>query len=189
MPEEPNLDVETEANRVLTFWFEALEPKQWWRTDHALDEEIAVRFGDLHAALIKDVGLAWLATPQAALAAVIVLDQFSRNIFRGRAQAFTQDEKACALAEQAIAKGHDLALPEARRHFLYMPFMHSERAEDQERAMELFATLGEGDLKHAREHKAVIDRFGRFPKRNAALGRKNTAEEAAYLAENEGGAV
>ncbi|MGD2134335.1 MAG: DUF924 family protein, partial [Maricaulaceae bacterium] len=131
MSDEPSLDVETEAAEVLAFWFEELAPAQWWRVDRALDEAIAVRFGDLHAALSKDIALAWLATPQAALAAVIVLDQFSRNIFRGRGEAFANDAKARAVTESAIARGHDLALPAERRHFLYMPFMHSEHADDQ----------------------------------------------------------
>ena len=182
-------DIEDSARAVLAFWFEELAPAQWWKVDADLDAEVSARFGDLHAALCGDVGLAWLATPEAALAAVIVLDQFSRNVHRGEGAAFAQDEKARALAADAIAKGLDTALPPERRHFLYMPFMHAETAADQERSIALFSILGEDAERHAREHKAVFDRFGRFPKRNAALGRANTPEEAAYLAESKGGAV
>lgn len=188
MTTEPE-DVTAAAERVLAFWFEELAPAQWWRTDPAVDAACGARFGALHAALRDDVDLAWLMTPERALAAVIVLDQFSRNLHRGEAAAYAQDAKARSLAEDAIAKGLDVPLPPERRHFLYMPFMHSEETADQERAMELFATLGEDMLAHARQHKAVIDRFGRFPTRNAVLGRESTPEEVAYLRERGGGAV
>lgn len=180
-------DIAASARDVLSYWFDELAPAQWWKVDADVDAMCAARFGDLHAALSEDVSLAWLATPETALAAVIVLDQFSRNIHRGTARAFAQDEKARALAEAAIDKGHDRALSPERRHFLYMPFMHAESIVDQRRSVELFATLGQDLRKHAEEHKAVFDRFGRFPKRNAALGRRNTPEEEAYLAENTGG--
>lgn len=180
-------DIDAAANAVLAFWFEGLAPAQWWRVDAAVDAKVCARFGPLHASLAEDVPLIWLATPERALAAILVLDQFSRNIHRGDAKAFAQDDKARALAEAAIDKGHDRALPPERRHFLYMPFMHAESIVDQERSVALFATLGEDLLKHARDHKAVFDRFGRFPKRNAALGRENTPGEEDYLKDNAGG--
>jgi uncharacterized protein (DUF924 family) len=122
-----------------------------------------------------------LVDADTALAATIVLDQFSRNMFRGTAAAFAADTKALAIAEAALARGFDRGLPDARRQFFYLPFEHSEDAEVQKRSVELFATLGPEALRWADAHKVIIDRFGRFPHRNAVLGRVSTPEELEFL--------
>ncbi len=168
------------ASDVLAFWFEQLSPAQWWRTDAELDAQITARFAELHAALAREVDPDWLEDADTALAAVIVLDQFSRNIHRGHAQAFAQDAAARAVADAALAKGYDQDLPEQRRNFLYMPFMHSEDLEDQKRSLALFSKMGGDHVKHARNHYDVIAEFGRFPKRNEALGRQSTPAEQAH---------
>ncbi len=176
------MTIEKHAAGVLAFWFDELKPADWWRTSADVDATVRERFGELHARLSDGVDPSWLGAPETALAAVIVLDQFSRNLHRGDPRAYAQDTAARALADAAIARRHDAALAPTRRAFLYMPFMHSEDAADQERSVALFAGPGlEGNRGHAEAHKAVIDRFGRFPTRNAALGRADTPEEAAYL--------
>ena len=180
-------DIPTQAAAVLRFWFEDLTPAQWWRTDPQLDAEVRARFGDLHARLAAEVEPGWLATPQTALAAVLVLDQFSRNLYRGDARAFAQDAAARRVADAAIAGGFDQAFEAKRRAFFYLPFMHAEDPEAQVRCVELYEAMGdENHVRHAREHKAVIDRFGRFPKRNAAMGRASTDEERDYIAGSNG---
>lgn len=172
------------AEAVLAYWFGELEPKQRFMRDDAVDAAIRDRFGALHDELSAGVPAEWLETPRRALAAVIVLDQFSRNLRRSDAGAFAQDEAALALAEAAIARGDDAALRPEERHFLYMPFMHSEKPAHQRRCVALIEGLGNGEaLDFALRHKAIIDRFGRFPHRNETLGRKTTAEEAAFLKE------
>ena len=126
----------------------------------------------------------WRSTPQGRLAEIIVLDQFTRQLFRGQKRAFASDPLALALAQEAVASGDDLKLEDRQRPFLYMPYMHSESPVIQEQAIRVFATLGnENDLDYAKKHQAVIERFGRFPKRNDALGRVSTAEEEAYMAD------
>lgn len=174
------LNIRQAASEVLSFWFNSLTPAQWWRTDRALDAEIAERFAELHARLSRDVDPGWLERADTALAAVIVLDQFSRNIHRGAAQAFAQDAAARRVADAALAKGFDKELPEQRRNFIYMPYMHSEDMADQERSLELFAEMGGDHEKHARQHYEVVAEFGRFPKRNEALGRQSTPAEQAH---------
>ena len=125
-----------------------------------------------------------VADADKALAAVIVCDQFPRNMFRGTPRAFATDSKALTIANAAIAKGYDAALTQSQRQFLYLPFEHAEDAASQARAVELFAPLGDAELtKYAEAHKAIIDRFGRFPHRNAVLGRVSTPEEVAFLKE------
>jgi uncharacterized protein (DUF924 family) len=167
---------------VLHFWFEELAPKQWFKPDPALDQEIARRFSDLHHALAQDVPADWVATPRAMLAAVIALDQFPRNMFRGTARAFATDHLALATAQEAIARGSDRALSVAERQFLYLPFEHAEDPAMQARSVALYQALGDKEgLDYARRHKAIIDRFGRFPHRNAALRRVSTAEELDFL--------
>lgn len=169
------------AKAVLQFWFEELEPEQWWR-DSALDGVIRERFQALHERLANSVPPEWMATPRAALAAVIVLDQFPRNMFRGTARAFATDAKAREIARHAVDRGFDLALGKDERAFLYLPFEHSEDPADQSRSLELFRALGDAHyLKFAQEHADVIQQFGRFPQRNAALGRESTVEELAFL--------
>jgi uncharacterized protein (DUF924 family) len=170
--------------QVLGFWFEEATPAQWWRVDPSFDAAIIDRFGALHAAADQGELYAWRTEPRGRLAEVIVLDQFSRNLYRGTARAFASDGMALALAQEAVAGGHDSALSQQERSFLFMPYMHSESRLIHVRAEQLFATL---DLPSSYDfelrHKAIIDRFGRYPHRNEALGRRSTPEELKFLAE------
>jgi len=183
------------ARAVLDFWFAAegatLPPDgrpEWFRKDDAFDDAIRTRFGALIAeALAGGLG-DWCATPRGALARVVVLDQFTRNVFRGTPQAFAGDARALATAKDAIARGFDAALSAHERRFLYMPFEHSESRDDQERSVALFEALAretgfDDPVDWAVRHADVIRRFGRFPHRNAILGRPSTDEELAYLAQ------
>ncbi|MDQ7988534.1 MAG: DUF924 family protein [Candidatus Dactylopiibacterium sp.] len=169
---------------ILQFWFVELPPAKHWQADPALDAAIAARFGAEHAAARRGERHAWRIEARGRLAEILVLDQFSRNIHRGSARAFENDAMALALAQEAVAGGHDRALPPPQRQFLYMPYMHSESPLIHAQAERLFAGLGE-PLSYDFElrHKAIIDRFGRYPHRNETLGRTSTAEELAFLAE------
>lgn len=168
---------------ILHFWFAELSPKNWFRRDADVDATIKRRFGAVYDGLKDGVPDDWLARPEGTLAAIIVLDQFPRNMFRDDARAFATDETALALSKRAIAQGLDDELTPKERSFLYMPFQHSEDAGDQARSVGLFAALGNpSNLDFALRHQAVIDRFGRFPHRNNVLGRTSTAEEEAFLA-------
>ncbi len=172
-----------EASAVLRYWFEELTPEQWWR-DRTLDQQIAARFLDLYHRLRRAVPADWRETPRGVLAAVLVLDQFPRNMFRGTAAAFATDARARALAAEAVERGFDTALGVDEKLFLYLPFEHSEDAADQARAVELISALGNAQYtEFAKQHQAVVERFGRFPQRNAALVRVSTPEEEAFLAE------
>ena len=172
------------SDAVLRFWFEEIEPAQWWRKDGGFDRLIATRFGALHAAAAQGELSGWRATPQGRLAEVIVLDQFSRNLHRDSPRAFACDGMALVLAQEAVSAGADTALPAAQRAFLYMPWMHSESAAIHRAAVELFSAPGmENNLDFELRHKAIIDRFGRYPHRNAVLERTSTAEELAFLRE------
>jgi len=168
----------------LRFWFEETAPEQWFRQDAAFDASLRARFALTHeqvASLALDTCLGDAST---ALAAVIVLDQFSRNMFRGSPGAFASDAKALRLAQAAIDKGLDREVPANARLFFYLPFEHAEDSAVQERAVSLIASLADPELvKWAAAHKAIIDRFGRFPHRNVALGRVSTAEERDFLEE------
>ncbi|TDM08755.1 MAG: DUF924 domain-containing protein [Ideonella sp. MAG2] len=167
---------------VLTFWFEELQPAQWWKVDPALDQRIAERFGALHAQARQCELADWRGSARGRLAEVIVLDQFSRNMFRGQAGAFACDPLALALAQEAVTQGLDKRLTPDQRAFLYLPFMHSESAKVHEQAVQLYTALGQqNNLNFELRHKAIIDRFGRYPHRNAQLGRVSTAEELAFL--------
>ena len=169
---------------VLAFWFEELQPAQWWRADPALDDAIRRRFGPTLQAAAACELWGWRTSAEGRLAEVIVLDQFSRNIHRGTPQAFAADPLALALAQEAVAQGCDAQLPPARRAFLYMPWMHSESRALHQVAEQLFGALGlEANLTAAHRHRAIIDRFGRYPHRNAILGRVSTAQELAFLEE------
>jgi len=168
---------------ILTFWFQETSPKQWWQVDPAFDAFIASRFGGLLQQAARCELHGWRSTPQGRLAEVIVLDQFSRNIYRGDPRAFEADPLALALAQTAVAAGDDLALSEAERAFLYMPYMHSESPRIHAVADELFkARASEDSHRFELRHKAIIDRFGRYPHRNQILGRNSTPEELAFLA-------
>ncbi|MBP9150630.1 MAG: DUF924 domain-containing protein [Rhodoferax sp.] len=167
---------------ILHFWFTGLTPKQHFAKDDALDETIRTRFGATLEAAARCELFAWRATPEGRLAEVLVLDQFSRNVYRDTPRAFAQDALALALAQELVASGQDRSLAPAQRSFAYMPYMHSESALIHEQAVALFSQPGLGDnLRFEHAHKAIIDRFGRYPHRNAILGRNSTSEELAFL--------
>ncbi|KAL3780701.1 hypothetical protein HJC23_003526 [Cyclotella cryptica] len=169
---------------VLNFWFDELTPPQWFAKSTQIDDTIASRFTTLHTAASSGELAPWRSTAQGTLAEIIVLDQFSRNIYRDTPKAFTQDPLAVTLAEEAISKGLDAELTTPQKMFLYMPFMHSENLAHHERATELFAQDGlENAANFEKKHRVIIDRFGRYPHRNEILGRESTPEEIAFLKE------
>jgi uncharacterized protein (DUF924 family) len=165
---------------VLAFFHEHLP--RWWSSGRRLDDEIRRRFASIHAEIMTGEHEDWRATPAGALAYILVLDQFSRNLFRGDARAFASDDRALAAAREAVDRGDDAALPAADRSFVYMPFMHSEQLADQERSLALFGASRDC-LRAAERHREIIQRFGRFPHRNAVLGRPSTPDELAFLTE------
>jgi uncharacterized protein (DUF924 family) len=170
------------AGDVLTFWFKETQPEFWFKKDKDFDATIRKRFLALHEVLAAKPSEALFADARTALAAVIVFDQMSRNMFRDTPRAFATDPLAFWIAQAAIAKGFDASLSKEERSFLYLPFEHAEDAQAQERCVALMATLNDPELsKWALAHKAIIDRFGRFPHRNNALGRSSTAEEIEFL--------
>ena len=166
---------------VLAFW-RAAGPQQWFRKDEAFDAEIRARFLTGIEAAAAGRLAQWETTPEGALALLILLDQFPRNIFRESARAFAADPLARAVANRAIARGFDQRVPKAERLFFYLPFEHSEERADQERAVALVRALGDAEqLKWAELHADIIRRFGRFPHRNASLGRATSHAEQAFL--------
>jgi uncharacterized protein (DUF924 family) len=166
---------------VLHFWFEEVGEAHWFAGGEEMDARIRERFLSLHTQLAQDFDS--IGTEQRALlAAVIVFDQFSRNLYRGTPRAFATDAIACRLSRSAINRGLDAGLTRQERMFLYLPLEHSESREDQALAVELIGKLGDEEwTRYAREHKAVIERFGRFPHRNRILNRSSSAEELAAL--------
>ncbi|WP_189338064.1 DUF924 family protein [Halomonas elongata] len=171
-----------EPRQVLAFWFETLEPAQWFRKDPALDAEIAERFADTLEAALRGELWRWRETPRGRLAEVIVLDQFSRNIHRDTPRAFAADPVALVLAQEAVARGDDRALEPGERAFLYMPYMHSESRIVHDEALRLFDQPGlERNLEFEHRHREILERFGRYPHRNVILGRHSTVEELAFL--------
>jgi uncharacterized protein (DUF924 family) len=169
------------AEDVLAFWL-AAGSARWFEHDAALDAELRERFAATYADAAAGVLGAWENSPDGALALVIVLDQFPRNMFRGSARCFATDALARAAAERAIAGGFDHKVAMPGRAFFYLPFEHSENLADQERAVALMRETGDADqLKWAELHADIIRRFGRFPHRNAVLGRATTPEEQAFL--------
>ena len=164
---------------VLKFWF-ALKPEQWWRTDERLDHRIKQAFGKLWAEKRQLPVDAFVGDPLTALAGVILFDQFPRNMFRGNAEQFATDHLALAIAKEAVDREFDEQLEPEERAFLYMPFQHSEDLADQNRGVLLFTELGDCDqIKYANLHREVIEKFGRFPHRNALLGREPRPAEIA----------
>ena len=165
------------AGRLLDFWFETLEPSDWFGSSEVVDAQLRDRFeADLHALSDHPAEL-FLTDPQSARAAVLLFDQLPRNLYRGTARAFACDSKARAIAKEIIAKGWDAPLPDRERQFVAMPLMHSEDLADQEASLDYFGTHLPANLDFARSHHAMIARFGRFPHRNAALGRDTSPEE------------
>jgi uncharacterized protein (DUF924 family) len=167
---------------VNRFWFEELKPEDWFKKSEKRDETIKERFAAIYDRLREGVPASWLETPDGYVAAIIVLDQFPRNMFRGEKRSFATDPLALDLAKQAVASGIDTQLPVFKRWALYLPFEHSEDAADQVRCIQLMTALANPvALDWALRHKAVIDRFGRFPHRNTILNRATTNEEAEFL--------
>lgn len=170
------------ADDVLHFWFQELEAKDWFVANPTVDEMIRLRFEPLLKSAAQSELFEWRTSAKHRLAEVIVLDQFSRNIYRNSAQAFAQDPLALALAQQAIELKLDQDLNLTERSFLYMPFMHSESKLIHQLAVDLFNIAGmENNYQFELKHKVIIDRFGRYPHRNDILGRASTAEEIEFL--------
>ncbi|MFP5446919.1 MAG: DUF924 family protein [Betaproteobacteria bacterium] len=173
-----------QAEDILHFWFEELTPAQHFAQEDAIDAMIRVRFGATWQAARQCELWNWRGTPHGRLAEILVLDQFSRNVHRGSPLAFAQDAQALALAQELVAGQHDKALAPTERAFAYMPYMHSESAAIHAQAMVLFDQPGlENNLKFEVAHRDIIARFGRYPQRNAVLGRTSTAQELAFLAQ------
>ena len=185
--------VQADPEAVLDFWFGPAGKRgpariEWFRKNPKFDAEIRARFDDTHRAAAAGGLEAWRASPEPMLALVVVLDQFSRNLYRDDARAFAQDAHALECAREALARGDDLTLLPVQRQFLYMPFEHSEDLADQDRCFELMKSLEafpetRGLTGWAEKHRAVIRRFGRFPHRNAVLGRESTPAEREFLAQ------
>jgi len=166
---------------IVSFWRDA-GPDKWWDKDEAFDRTVRSRFLAAHEAAARGELAAWEDSADGALALVILLDQFSRNMFRDSARAFATDPLACAVTRQAIARGFDQSIDPTLRLFFYMPFMHSEALADQDRCVALFAALGDaGQSEYAAIHRDVIAKFGRFPHRNRVLGRDTTSAEQEFL--------
>jgi uncharacterized protein (DUF924 family) len=169
-------------NDVLRFWFEDLTPEQWWQKDDELDKTIMNKFESIHRQASQCELYSWRHSAKGRLAEIIILDQFSRNIFRDIDKAFSQDPLALSLSQQAIEVGADKELSPIERSFLYMPYMHSESLMIHEQACELFEANGnENNYKFELLHFDIIKEFGRYPHRNAILNRKSTSAEIAFL--------
>lgn len=169
---------------ILQFWFEELTPAQWWKADPALDAQINARFRDVHQQAANGECHAWRDTPHGRLAEIIVLDQFSRNLFRGSPAAFAQDPMALELSQEAVRQGTLAALNEVECGFLLMPMMHSESALIHAEAEPLFRAHARFNHPAELQHKAIIDRFGHYPHRNTILGRRSTLDELDFLQES-----
>ena len=168
--------------QVIDFWFEETEARMWWTKDDDFDALIVARFAATHARACRCELYEWRRHPEGRLAEIIVLDQFSRNMFRDSALAFANDAMALALAQEAVARGADQALTPVQRSFIYLPYMHSESLQIHEIAVELFRNNGiRNNLDFEFRHKAIIERFGRYPHRNAVLGRQSTTDEIEFL--------
>ncbi|HSG36378.1 MAG TPA: DUF924 family protein [Paracoccaceae bacterium] len=172
---------------VLKFWLDEKGPDAWYAGGEALDTEIRERFSDAWDELMQGGFGLWLTYPSGALAYIILADQFPRNMFRGEAKAFASDKIARAASKAAISRDWDLKIDEPVRQFFYLPLMHSENLSDQDRAVRLICTrmpeTGQSNLVHARAHREVIRKHGRFPFRNEALGRKSTGPESTFLSQ------
>lgn len=186
---------------VLTFWFGELDEhglctpetvKRWWQKDPEFDRGLCARFLEEHATVMRGERDAWLGEPRGRLAYIVVLDQFSRNMFRATPRMFEGDERAVEAVLEGLTLGSDRKLGLHERVFFYMPLMHAERLDLQDRAVEIFATLAaaappsarailEGNVKYAHAHRDIVARFGRFPHRNVILGRESSAEEEDFL--------
>lgn len=172
---------------ILRFWFEDTQPAQWWEVDPAFDALLRERYAAVLQSAAQGECHAWRGSARGRLAEIIVLDQFSRQLYRGRPEAFASDGMALVLAQEAVAGGHHHFIPQQRRMFMLMPYMHAESPEIQAESVRLFTALGVPDLMpFATGHADCIREFGRFPRRNAALGRTSTPAEIAYMAAGTG---
>lgn len=170
-----------ERQGLLDFWYSERIAQHWFSSTPALDEEIRARFEGLWRRAAAGEVDDWAETPEGALALAILLDQLPLNMHRGKPAAFSTEQKAVAVAKQAVARGFDKRIPKERRLFLFMPLMHSENPEDQDMSVKLFREAGM-DTHYPEHHRGIVRRFGRFPHRNAILGRESTTEELDYLA-------
>ena len=171
-----------EYAEIVHFWFDEIDTSLWFKKNETFDQQLRDRFSSVHRAAAAGELYSWRGNPGGRLAEIIVLDQFSRNMFRDSAEAFSCDTVALVLSQVAIETGDDQRIVPGRRAFLYMPFMHSESPVIHEQAVKLFSQPGmERNLEFEMKHKAIIDRFGRYPHRNAALGRESTREELEFL--------
>lgn len=177
----------TWVDEVLHFWFDELVREDWFGGAAELDQRITARFGQVYERLKADFRLADVGDARTALAAVILFDQFPRNMFRRTPAAFGTDDIALSIARLAVERGYDTDVAPEARAFLYMPFMHSEVSADQERCVDLFRMLDDEEgLRYAIEHRDIVARFGRFPHRNRVLGRESSADEISFLDSHEG---
>jgi uncharacterized protein (DUF924 family) len=175
--------INPDAREVLDFWYSAEMRPRWFNSTPALDDDIRKRFEPLWRRAAAGELDDWQDTPEGALALAIVLDQLPLNMYRGRPEAFATEQRAVAVAKRAIERGFDQRIAKDRLLFLYMPLMHSEHLDDQDRSVQLFGAAGLTDnVRFAEHHRGLIRRFGRFPHRNAILGRESSAEELDYLA-------
>jgi uncharacterized protein (DUF924 family) len=177
--------MDIQSQDILDFWLDEIGPQGWYRQDDEIDQRIRDRFIEAWHAARRNELECWSIDPRRCLALIILLDQFPRNMFRDSAQAFASDDQARAVAKAALRRGFDEGTAMPARQFFYLPLMHSESLPDQERSVRLFQLSGEGrdNLDHARAHRAIIRRFGRFPYRNGPLGRVTTEAEQAWLAD------
>ena len=167
---------------IIDFWFGEIDESRWWIKDEGFDELIIKRFGGIHEKVIRGDLKSWRTLSLGSLAEIIVLDQFSRNMFRNDAKSFAYDSIALSLAQEAVKKGFDLELSPKMRSFIYLPFMHSESLDIHNEAIVLFEKLGDQmKIDFELQHKIIIERFGRYPHRNSILGRTSTMEEKAFL--------
>jgi uncharacterized protein (DUF924 family) len=171
------------VHELIDFWFSEGVAKLWFNSSPAFDDELRERYALAYAAACRDELDDWQANAQGALALVLLLDQIPLNIFRGQPQSFATEARARAVAAQAIARGLDAQLSRPQKAFLYLPYMHSENLADQDTSVDLFTRAGlDNNLRFALHHRDIVRRFGRFPHRNAILGRESTPEEIAWLA-------
>lgn len=167
---------------ILDFWFAESTQAHWFVRSDALDQQIRERFGAVYEQAVAGELEDWKDNAKSALALTIIFDQFPRNMFRGSPKAFATDVLACTLSKYALEHDYDKALDEKARQFFYLPLMHSETLADQEQSVQLYKGLGNDlALGFAKEHRDIVEKFGRFPHRNAVLGRKNTPEETEFL--------
>jgi len=171
-----------EYTEIIHFWFDEIDTSLWFKKNEEFDQQLRDRFSTVHRSAACGELYSWRSNPEGRLAEIIVLDQFSRNMFRDSDQAFAYDAIALVLSQVAVEAGDDKRIEASHRAFMYMPFMHSESPVIHEQAVKLFSQPGlERNLEFEMKHKAIIDRFGRYPHRNAVLGRTSTAEELEFL--------